>query len=348
MGKKLKKYRQFDQSKTVTVSPPLMPIAIKHLFLIYAVIPISLIIVLIDSLLLNHNLLRSTFSNNPEQWFLWTAIFGTPHIVASLITLADREYIKFYNTKLLIPLVIISAGLYFIPVYLGTTEALFIYAVYTMYHVLAQQFGISIMLLKRKPDILFTYWKWLSVLVATALYYLAYDRYNISRQSLLGFPLHEIINVVAAAVVAIASIIAYQIYRTSNVSFKELPALYLGSNVAMIIAAYLCAINEYTFFLIAIPRVIHDVTAYIIYSTHDQNRNVQQPKNIIYKALAFTGIPPLILCPVLSIAIAYAIMNINSNIAFISFYLLALLHYHFESFLWKKDGLHRNSIKFVY
>src|SRR5690606_41356166 len=85
----------------------------------------------------------------PDDWPFWTVIFGLPHIIASLITMADRAYLNHYRRSLLWPMLlfagIASAG------YLGpqpvSYNLLFVFlGFYTIYHVLAQPLGLNLMI----------------------------------------------------------------------------------------------------------------------------------------------------------------------------------------------------------
>ncbi len=325
----------------------LLTIDIRLLAGVYSIIPLSLLLIAYDFFLLDQYLLNNILANSPENWLIWTVFFGIPHIVASLITLADQEYIDHYNKRLFIPIIIISLGMCIVPLVFGKTIALFIYAIYTMYHVLAQQFGLALTFIKQKPNHLFLLWKWFSVIAATGLYYVAYEKHYLQDKVLFSVPLGDVINGIMAILILIATSIAWKIYHRTQLRMMQVESIYFWSNVVMVITAYFCAINNYIFLLIAIPRIIHDVTAYIIYSVHDQNRNKDKPVNYFYKLLSFTKIPPLALCPIISIVMAYAILNINPWVGFVSFYLLALFHYHFEAFMWKKGSPHREHIRFV-
>ena len=319
----------------------------RLLLMIYAVIPVALFVMAIDVIGLDHTLLNNYLSDNPENLVFWTVLFGLPHIIASLVTLADRDYIKHYNRRLYIPALVIISGIIIIPQLFGELALLLIYALYTMYHVLSQQFGIAMMLLKRRPDKIFQAWRWLSVIAVTGLFFVAYDKWKLVFFTIGGIPLLQIINFIAALLVSASVVFAYKIYRETRPDLLSIESLYLWSNVVLIIAAYICAISDYTFLLIAMPRIIHDVTAYVIYSVHDQNRNAGHPNNVIYKLLAFTRIPPLVLCPLISIPVAYLVTQADPSGGLYSLYFFAFFHYYYEGFIWKKDGPHRQFVRFT-
>lgn len=103
----------------------------------------------------------------------------------------------------------------------------------------------------------------------------------------------------------------------------------------------------YSLFVILIPRVIHDVTAYIVYITHDRNRNKHEPVNSIYRLTSFTRLSPVILLPLLSIGFAFVLTSYRQY-ALISILILTMsfLHYYFEGFIWRGANPHRRYVNF--
>ena len=172
-------------------------------------------------------------------------------------------------------------------------------------------------------------------------------------------------------------------FALTRQSQRKLGTYYIYSNLLMLIAAYIFLIMGYGFFVIATPRFIHDFTAFIIYSAHDQNRNREIKHNYVYRFLSFLLIPPLVLCPVLAIVLANSIecgafftdmligfgadftftecvmkhgwtqreslvdiplsMQVGTQILFVC----GLFHYYIESFVWKRDSIHRHAVKFT-
>ena len=58
---------------------------------LYAVLPFSILVVLIDQLFLGEILLKKHLPIKPSDWAFWAIVFNFPHIVSSFITLADKE-----------------------------------------------------------------------------------------------------------------------------------------------------------------------------------------------------------------------------------------------------------------
>lgn len=93
------------------------------------------------------------------------------------------------------------------------------------------------------------------------------------------------------------------------------------------------------------PRVIHDLTAFAVYITHDTNRD--RPRNRVYRITRFTRLPPAVLLPALSVGIAYTMTSHRDwaavNIAVIA---LSFLQHYMEGIIWRGPNPHRGQIAF--
>lgn len=319
----------------------------RWLLALYAVVPISLAIVAIDVLLLDHAWQRAYLPPEPERWAFWTVVFGLPHIVASLLTMADREYLAHYRHSLLVPalaFLAISAAGYLGPQPISQSLLFVIIAVYTVFHVFAQQLGLTLMMMSMGPTRTYKAWKWLAIAAGLAIYVVLYGQAYLPPNVDLGVV--NLAGVLDSAAIALSvGVVALAIPLTRQARTR-IGILYLWANVAMIVTA--CAINEigYTLFVILIPRIIHDVTAFIVYITHDSNRNAAQPRNALYR-LTGGRIPPLVLLPAVSIAIAY-VLTLNEHRVLVSVAILTIsfLHYYFEGFIWRGSHPHRQYLSF--
>src|SRR5690625_2245437 len=240
----------------------LQAIDCRWLFALYGIIPLSLAVIAADSLWLNGELLHRYLPSDPQQWPFWTVIFGLPHIIASMLTMADREYLSHYRHTLFWPLVlfagIASAG------YIGpqpiSLNLLFVFlAFYTVYHVLAQQLGLTLMMMGIPPTRTFRVWKWLALFSGFAVYIIVYGQHRLGEIAVGPYTLYEVLAAVAGVLTAGVIVLALRLSRASR---HAIGTWYLWANVALIVSAFL--INEigYTLFVILIPRIIHDVTAY--------------------------------------------------------------------------------------
>lgn len=217
-------------------------------------------------------------------------------------------------------------------------------AFYTIYHVLAQQLGLTLMMMATAPSRTFKTWKWLSVLAGFAIYINVYGAQYIGNISVAGVSLYDLLTYIAAAICAALVVLAIRLTPTSR---HRIGTWYLWGNVALIMSALL--INEigYTLFVILIPRVIHDVTAYIVYITHDRNRNRHDQVNSIYRLTRFTRLSPVVLLPLLSVAIAFLLTRHHQYpIVTIAMLTVTFLHYYFEGFIWRGANPHRRYVNF--
>lgn len=369
-------------NKAFSVSCPL-------LLSLYGVIPIAVLVVFFDQATAGGSI-REALPQNPVELMFWAILFNFPHIVSSFITLADDEYIPYYKARFWKALKIIIPPVLFIniavPMFTSPSVANSIYtllfvftASYTMFHLLSQQFGIGMMMMKVRPTMLYEVWRWLSTLSASMVYFMVFTKPHLQGVNFGTFTAYEVAFTFAGVLVVLGGLAGIKLTQHSQ---RQLGTVYVYSNVLMLIAIYCFLAAGYDFFVIAIVRFVHDVTAFIIYSTHDQNRNRKTYHNYIYKALSFIKIPPLLLCPILAVIAANSVecgayladvmigfnfgqgetecfihdfytisyenplpatMKIGLQIMFIG----GFFHYYIEGFVWKREAIHRHSVKFV-
>ncbi|QJD59362.1 hypothetical protein HG264_10820 [Pseudomonas sp. gcc21] len=331
-----------------TFDRPLQVLDCRWLLALYAVVPVSLALVLIDSLVLDGRLLRQHIPVDPMQWPFWTVIFGLPHIVASLLTMADSEYISHYRRSLLLPFMGF-AGLTSLAIFgpqpLGEQSMFIFLAFYTIYHVLAQQLGLTLMMMGVPPSGVFKTWKWLSILCGFVIYVTVYSASLLGYELFAGVSAFEFLMAIAGLMCAAVIVLAFRLTRTSR---NRIGVWYLWSNVAMLTSVLLIHEIGYTLFVILIPRVIHDITAFMIYITHDTNRNRAAPVNLVYRLTHFSKLPPIIVLPAASIAIAYVLTSLQDDyrLAVVFALTITLVHYYFEGFIWRGGNPHRQHIEF--
>jgi hypothetical protein len=80
---------------------------------------------------------------------LYLLFFELPHIIASFLGFADREYVQRYKSSLLVvlPLLLLFVGFL---MYLNFMATVVLYLCATMYHVIKQQTGIALILGTKK------------------------------------------------------------------------------------------------------------------------------------------------------------------------------------------------------
>ena len=164
------------------------------------------------------------------------------------------------------------------------------------------------------------------------------------KAKLFGIGVSDLLIYTAGVLVIVST---YFGMKMSNNSRTKQGQYYVYGNIAMVVACYFCLKMDYSVFVILMPRVIHDITAFMIYCGHDQNRNRHEYKNFLHGFFSFLRIPPLLMNPILAISIAFVVDYYTSHqttLMVIVFF--GLLHYYMEGIIWKRDAIHRKSLKF--
>ncbi len=336
----------------MTTSNNQLAVDARILLALYLVVPISLLFVLYDMFILDGFIGKHYLPKLPDNWAYWGVFFGLPHIVGSFITIVDKEYIRHYNLKLIIPLIVIIATAYVVPKIFGPLVLLVIIGCWTSYHVLQQQFGIALGLLRKSPCIYTLIWRWFSIIAITSVWGEIVAHFILDRFFIFGIPLAEISKYGGLLSLTIATFAAFKINSLVHQKGKPAPVAlwFFWGNVVMMLVVYFCTFTKYTVFGVLIPRVLHDITAFIVYGVHDQNRNKNEYKNIIFRLFSVTRIPPMILGPILCVAISYVYSDWthgNPMSYAVLYYTYGFYHYYVEGFLWKRDSLLRQQVRFA-
>ncbi len=336
-----------------TSSPAPLAISFRLLIGLYGIIPLCLILQAVDAFYLNGRILAH-LPSSPSHFLLFQLLFGTPHILASSLLLAtNRQYLQFYQTKLLIMsgliIGIFGIGSLFIPY-----KALYVFAAcWTVYHVLKQQIGVG-RGVYRLSNALFYTLLWCSVGAGICIY--------------LGIFLHNSLeNEQALWLKQVASLFTGLLILTSLICHRTLNTTigksFLWVNTLLVVASLYLYLQEYYFLAILMPRLVHDTTAYIFYLTHDYNKHHAQPQNGLYRCTIRWKIPLFCVLPIASVLLTFILqvygnqmvsffteilfgIEINKaiSVGFIGY--LSLMHYYTEAFIWKHGSPPRQFIFF--
>ena len=354
----------------------------------YLVIPLCFVLLVFDAVYLGWHLRDTVLPKNPDSLLLWHLLFVFPHIFSSVITLADKEYLAFYKhlfsrALLVIALVVLFFNFIVPLLFVDATRmamnlAFFvIFAFATMYHVLSQQLGISMSLMKLKTaGVDYELWRWANALAGTFLYFLAFAAADLKAVQWHGGDLYGLFSNSALFLIVLATIQGVRLVLRAN---TRVGAFYAVANIVMLTSIYIMVELNYSFFAIVIPRVIHDVTAFAVYSVHDRNRNLTVRHNGFYRLLGFLRLSPVILCVLLAITVSQLVQcgsfyldawlgfrpvsaclgqivwqpEIKNAMRYPSmqFWLqisliVAFFHYYAEAVIWKKESLHRRYVMF--
>ena len=330
-----------------------LTVSFRLLLGLYAIIPLCLLLQLFDGWFWQ-GFLQQNLPSSPKHFLLFQIIFGTPHIVASSILLvSNTEYLKLYKLKIILMTAAIitffGVGSLFIPY-----KALYVtVAAWTVYHVLKQQLGVG-RSLYRLPDWVFYLLLWMSVTAGIFIYIGIFMKNSLDAQLL------EWIKLAAGGLCVglVCTALLCERYLTTQSG-----RYFLWSNVLLVLSSFYLFVQQYYFLAILIPRLVHDVTAYIFYVVHDYNKHRRQPQNFMYRYAARCHLPVFIVLPLCSIALTFVLQSYGDSAvnAITEFFFdveirkaitlgllgyLALMHYYTEAFTWKQGSPYRRFIGF--
>ncbi len=305
----------------------------KTLFIPYIPIILVMIALLVDSLFSLG--LRQKLPSSPYQIFMYSLIFGYPHIMASNLIFLDKEYLQFYKSAIIERAIVASIIVFLVYKVSGMNGFYAFFYAWTVVHVTKQQLGIGKML-NRSPSKIYDYWGWGYTLVAILLS-AGVGFYGNS----LSIPRVQLLNVILFLTVAVVGVSGYLFYKIPKRSGR----LYLIANLGLLFLTVYSYYAKLPLFVILAPRIVHDVTAYMFYVAHDTNRNTPTAKNYIYKATS-PYLPIWTVCVGLSLMIAYFITTRPGNFALLIGLTLSIMHYITESITWRGGTLHRKYLSF--
>jgi hypothetical protein len=303
------------------------------LLALYGIVPASLLFYLWD-LTLNDSTWTRALPEDPHsiQWF--TLFFMLPHICSSTLTMLDGEYVRHYRKRLLvsIPLMLLVMAIFF--QFLGVAAFSIFIAVYTIQHLVSQQTGIASMLARNKSKRHET-WKWVQIVSVSVLYVAI----------LTGNKLvHDVANAISIGAVPALVWLGLQVAREAR---TDKGRLYVHANTVMTCVFIFFFWVGQPFFMILIPRFVHDVSAFSFYVSHNANRNSEVKHNLVSKLTSFLRLPELIATPATGMiaALGLTVLLAGSPWMFPAMTFIALFHYYWESVIWKTGAPHRAYVR---
>lgn len=321
----------------------------RTLYGIYLILPALLVLSIFDYLVLDRSLLE-ILPRDPNELLLWALIFNTPHIISSFITLSTKEYVAkegrntVYFILALVP-ISLAVTLY-LPSLLNSVGVFYfqlavfvVYALFTMNHVVSQQYGLVLLYAKCKPNAFFIASKILAVVIAILVYAAVLNTnsldYLLSERSIeKGY--FEFALLILLGSFLLLSLICY-------VNFKQGRGL-LAANTAMVLSTAILFFMGYDLFVLMIPRFIHDLSAFYIYIRHDQARQTNKGDNYIYNLIKVNPLLIPVVLPVLGIILTQSIHAVFTIHVFTVLLVVDFLHYKVESRVWKNNGINRKHL----
>ena len=340
-------------SKETLNQLPNLSVSFSVLLGLYLIIPLCLLLYGLDTAFWQ-GYLHDNLPTKPTHFLLFQILFGTPHILASTILLTtNSEYFQFYKRHLawmtLAIAIIFGLGSLFIP------YRVFYVAVagWTVFHVLKQQHGVVRGIFKL-PTWAFNSLLWLSVAAGLLIYI------GIFLSNSLDIETLEQLKNAAGFLTTILVLLGLYCQRYVPTNFAK---AFFWANIFLVVCSFYLFTQEYYFFAILIPRLVHDATAYIFYVTHDFNKHSVKPKNALYRFAKKYSISIFILLPVLTFALAFLLQAYgDATIAWLTREIFgveirkaitlgllgyfALMHYFSEAITWKNGSPYREFISF--
>ncbi|MDP8932098.1 MAG: hypothetical protein M3O70_26900, partial [Actinomycetota bacterium] len=229
------------------------------------------------------------------------------------------------------------------------TLLFFVAATATIVHVLKQQIGVG-RGAARTDSRMYSAWGWAAigtgVVLYNALFLQALDPYR----SLLV----PIAAVLAAITVGLA-------VRAQRDIASSLGHGFLWANTALVVTSFLLYATGYGLLAIAVPRVVHDTTAFAFYVVHDANKHGNGPRNLFHRLASSVPGGVLWVTPALAILVAYLLSEhgdalvhqlsggvladaVPKPVSLGVLGYLGMMHYYYESFTWKSGSPYRQHI----
>ncbi len=312
----------------------LLPISKKLLLYPYCLSFFFLVVSLFD-IFVYHEALQKMLPRSLSEIFIYYAIFELPHIIASFFMFADKEYISVFK-KILFRNILLLVLCGSIVIIFNKNLFYILYITYTLYHVIRQQFGIA-KIFGLIPSNYLTYLQLVYIVTGTlALLSFTY----IIPTTWFHF----------SVFLSLFSSLLYFILEQKNRS-----NLYLTLCVLSFTAATILYGTGYIILGFLALRIVHDITAFIFYSTHNYNRKNESSSNLLFSSPITQKMNPLYLTPLLAISlnliyiytVQYSSDTILHSLLLSLYFGLAMIHYNIEGSVWKNNSLARKYIHIV-
>lgn len=330
-----------------------LSVSFKFLLSLYAIVPLCIVAQLIDRYGFGYSL-RELLPSSPSHFLLFQILFGTPHIVASnLLLVSHKDYLVVFKKKIIGMTIFIAVFFGIGSLFIPYRVLYIITACWTVYHVLKQQHGIAKSVC-RLPNWAFYSQLWLSVIAGIFVYMGIFLKNSLTTEQADW--------VLSLAIVLTALLIASTLscQRLVPDSFGR---WFLWANTLLVVASCYVYSQQYYFLAILMPRLVHDITAYSFYVTHDVNRHAQKPENDLYRLTSACHMPVAVVLPLASFLLTFllqfygdeAVNWITQTLFETQFYkavtlgflgYLALMHYYTEAFIWSAGSPLRRFISF--
>ncbi len=289
-------------------------------------------------------------NNSPMtlDFILWFNIaFNFPHIICSFLIMCEKNYIIHFRQKLL---ALFVASLCFVSIlvsfrssFLQETITL-VALLWTVKHVVGQQFSMTKIFLRVKEDWVFKAWRIYGILIASLVFLGIYSKIYTYYFGYL-YPVFEIFNKYSFfCVLPVFILSAVLLDRSIRARNKSGTYMIIG-NMLMVASSVILYSHEYYCLSALGPRIIHDLSALYFYGIHSFNKRKSRtmPKNFWGIMNHFQPLPLFISSSFLSVSILWLCFRYGDlNI----YHALSAIHFYTESFFWKNDSPAREHLVF--
>ncbi len=320
---------------------------------LYLIIPLCLLLYLADIFLWDRYLF-SVLPSSPTHYVVAQILLGTPHIIASAILMAtNKEYLTFFKSKIIFMSAMIILVFGFGSLFIPYKVLYIISASWTVFHVFKQQHGIGKGVC-RLPAWAFHLLLWLSITAGIFIYMGIFLKNSLDPQ--LAFWI-KLVAAVLCVCLVLSSILCQRYIKTL---FGK---AFMWSNTFLILSSFILYTQQYYFFAILIPRLVHDATAYVFYVVHDFNKHGDMPQNGLYKMAKRCNLHVFLVLPLFSFVLTFVLQAYgNQIVSIVTEYIfgfeirkaitlgligyLSLMHYYTEAFTWQAGSPYRRYIRF--
>lgn len=267
---------------------------------------------------------------------LYLLIFELPHVLASFFGFFQKEYVRHYQRHLFLGLPLVLTG-FVLVLGINFYTAFLIYLIATLYHVIRQQAGIAHFFGVPK-NCWHWWWTWFLIVGLAGVYIIMQPNFLAEE---LQSPLLILVQVTLVLAAGTTLKLILETKSSSGV-------LYVLATLLMAFVSYWMLISGYEFLSVLVVRVIHDVTAFLFYITHEVNSNYHSVKNYLYRYIPLMPWALVLLVPLSAVLIGFAFRAVFEDPIWLFgiVMIVSLAHYYLESIIWKRDGLHREHIRF--
>jgi hypothetical protein len=314
----------------------------RSILWLYLVVPLAVLVAAFDHV--SDGAVRAVLPHHPEDWWFWIYLFGMPHVFASFLLLADRDYWSEFRDKLVVYAFLFLILPYALLLLVGYQALFFLFTSLIIYHTIAQQFGIALVVSRVKPSLAHKASTFLASALGVIIYSFMYsDKLLFESINLYRF---EFLILVYALLILVLALSVHTWRLSATASGRQM----VIANAFMLVTIVFLFHYGLEVLSIIIARIIHEFTAWIVYSCHDANRNAVDTHNLVYQRLSFLGVPPYAIGLLLAVVLGFSFTYLNETfdhylaMLVVSF---SLYHYWIEGFIWKGRSGPKQNIGFT-